>query len=55
MACDIMLYDADEVPVGEDQRQHIELTRDLVQRFNHMYDTPFFVLPRRKSPKPGRE
>jgi tryptophanyl-tRNA synthetase len=53
MACDIILYDADEVPVGEDQRQHIELARDLVQRFNHMYDTPFFVLPEAKIPEAG--
>ncbi|PON14018.1 tryptophan--tRNA ligase [Candidatus Entotheonella serta] len=52
-ACDIMLYDADEVPVGEDQRQHIELTRDLGQRFNHMYDTSFFVLPDAKIPEAG--
>ena len=33
-AADILLYNADQVPVGEDQRQHIELTRDLAQRFN---------------------
>ena len=33
-AADILLYHADQVPVGEDQRQHIELTRDLAQRFN---------------------
>lgn len=52
-AVDIMLYDADEVPVGEDQRQHIELTRDLGQRFNHMYDTPFFVLPEVVIPEAG--
>ncbi len=43
-AADILLYDANEVPVGEDQKQHIELTRDIAQRFNHLYgDT--FVLP----------
>jgi tryptophanyl-tRNA synthetase len=36
-AADILLYQADEVPVGEDQRQHIELTRDLAQRFNSRY------------------
>lgn len=52
-AGDIMLYDADEVPVGEDQRQHIELTRDIGQRFNHLYDTPFFVLPEAKIPETG--
>ena len=33
-AADILLYQADQVPVGEDQRQHLELTRDLAQRFN---------------------
>jgi tryptophanyl-tRNA synthetase len=46
---DIVLHDADEVPVGEDQRHHIELARDLAQRFNHRFaseDDPVFVLPR---------
>ena len=37
MAADILLYDADQVPVGEDQRQHLELTRDLAGRFNTRY------------------
>ena len=37
MASDILLYDADEVPVGDDQRQHVELTRDLALRFNHRF------------------
>lgn len=37
MACDILLYDADVVPVGEDQKQHVELCRDLVVRFNHRF------------------
>ena len=37
MACDIVLYDANVVPVGEDQIQHVELTRDLVNRFNNRY------------------
>lgn len=45
MAADILLYDADEVPVGDDQRQHVELTRDIAQRFNHLYGE-FFVVPR---------
>jgi len=40
---DILLYHADEVPVGEDQRQHIELTRDLAQRFNTLYGETFTV------------
>jgi tryptophanyl-tRNA synthetase len=51
-AADILLYDADEVPVGEDQKQHIELARDIAQRFNHRYgDT--FVLPRPMIPEQG--
>ena len=37
MAADILLYQADVVPVGEDQRQHVELTRDIAQRFNSLY------------------
>lgn len=40
MAADILLYDADKVPVGEDQKQHIELTRDIVDRLNHQYGKP---------------
>src|SRR4051795_9532211 len=52
MAADILLYDADEVPVGEDQRQHLELTRDLAIRFNNRYgDT--FVVPEATIPKVG--
>ncbi len=43
MAADILLYDADRVPVGDDQRQHLELTRDLAQRFNHRYGDTFVV------------
>ncbi len=51
-AADILLYDTDRVPVGEDQRQHIELTRDIAQRFNGRYgDT--FVLPEASIPKVG--
>jgi tryptophanyl-tRNA synthetase len=42
-AADILLYDAARVPVGEDQRQHLELTRDLAQRFNSRYGTSFVV------------
>jgi len=37
MACDIILYDSDIIPVGEDQIQHVEITRDLVNRFNNRY------------------
>jgi len=43
MAADILLYQADLVPVGEDQRQHIELTRDLAERFNSRYGTTFTI------------
>lgn len=42
-AADILLYDADEVPVGEDQKQHVELCRDIAQRFNHLYGETFRV------------
>ncbi|MBO4218976.1 MAG: tryptophan--tRNA ligase [Erysipelotrichaceae bacterium] len=44
MAADILLYDADYVPVGDDQKQHVELARDLAQRFNNRYGETF-VLP----------
>jgi tryptophanyl-tRNA synthetase len=43
MAADILLYSADQVPVGEDQRQHLELTRDLAQRFNSRFGEVFTV------------
>ena len=43
MAADILLYDAARVPVGEDQRQHLELTRDLAQRFNSRFGDTFVV------------
>jgi tryptophanyl-tRNA synthetase len=45
MAADILLYHADLVPVGQDQKQHIEMTRDMAQRFNHAYDCEALVLP----------
>ncbi len=51
-AADILLYDADEVPVGEDQRQHIEITRDIAIRFNHRFGETF-VLPKAVHPKAG--
>jgi tryptophanyl-tRNA synthetase len=51
-AADIVLYDAEEVPVGEDQRQHIEITRDIAIRFNSRFgDT--FVVPKAVTPKAG--
>jgi tryptophanyl-tRNA synthetase len=43
MAADILIYDAAQVPVGEDQRQHLELTRDLAQRFNSRYGRTLVV------------
>lgn len=49
MAADILLYDTDEVPVGDDQRQHLELTRDLAERFNSRYGETF-VVPRATVP-----
>jgi len=45
MACDILLYQTNLVPVGEDQRQHIEFTRDLAQRFNSIYGQQVFTIP----------
>jgi tryptophanyl-tRNA synthetase len=52
MAADILLYDTDLVPVGDDQRQHLELTRDLAQRWNTRYgDT--FTIPNAAIPPPG--
>lgn len=44
MAADILLYDADFVPVGDDQKQHVELTRTIAERFNHRHGD-FFVVP----------
>jgi tryptophanyl-tRNA synthetase len=52
MAADILIYDADLVPVGEDQRQHVELTRNLAQRFNHLYGETF-VVPQATVPPAG--
>jgi tryptophanyl-tRNA synthetase len=46
MAADILLYDADFVPVGKDQLQHLEMTRDVASRFNHHTGTETFVIPR---------
>jgi tryptophanyl-tRNA synthetase len=45
MAADILLYHSDLVPVGQDQKQHIEMTRDIAQRFNHAYDCEALVIP----------
>ncbi len=51
-AADILLYDTNEVPVGDDQRQHIEITRDIALRFNHRFGETF-VLPKAVTPKAG--
>ncbi|HTS78095.1 MAG TPA: tryptophan--tRNA ligase [Bryobacteraceae bacterium] len=52
MAADILLYNAAIVPVGEDQRQHVELTRDIAQRFNSLYGETF-VMPETHLPSVG--
>lgn len=52
MAADILLYQADLVPVGEDQKQHLELTRDIAERFNNLY-SPTFKVPEGYFPKVG--
>ena len=52
MAADIILYSAHEVPVGDDQRQHVELARDIAQRFNHLYGETF-VVPEAVIPEVG--
>jgi tryptophanyl-tRNA synthetase len=53
-AADILLYKATHVPVGEDQRQHLELTRDVAQKFNHDFERPgFFPLPEALTQGPG--
>jgi len=51
-AADILLYDADEVPIGDDQRQHVEITRDIASRFNSRFGETF-VLPRAVTPRVG--
>jgi tryptophanyl-tRNA synthetase len=52
MAADILLYDTDVVPVGEDQIQHVELTRDLAKRFNHNFGETFKI-PKAETLKEG--
>jgi tryptophanyl-tRNA synthetase len=52
MAADILLYRPEQVPVGDDQRQHVELTRDLAQRFNRDYG-PVFTVPEIVTPPAG--
>lgn len=53
MAADILLYQADAVPVGEDQKQHLELARNLAQRVNARYDEAIFTVPEPFIPKVG--
>ena len=53
MCGDILLYNADIVPVGEDQKQHVELCRDLVHRFNNRYNKEIFKMPEPIIPKVG--
>jgi tryptophanyl-tRNA synthetase len=45
MAADILMFNANDVPVGRDQVQHIEIARDIAQRFNHIYGEDYFALP----------
>ena len=52
MAADILLYQADMVPVGADQKQHLELSRDIAERFNGIY-SPTFIVPEPYIPKTG--
>lgn len=52
MAADILLYNTDQVPVGEDQKQHMELTRNLAQRFNNKHND-IFTIPEVSIPKVG--
>jgi tryptophanyl-tRNA synthetase len=44
-AADILIHNADKVPVGKDQQQHLEMTRDFAQRFNFLYETEYFKMP----------
>jgi tryptophanyl-tRNA synthetase len=53
MAGDVIFYSADEVPVGEDQKQHVELMRDIAQSFNGRYEQPFFTIPKPIIPAVG--
>jgi len=48
MAADILMYDTDFVPVGKDQKQHVEYTRDLAEKINHHYQKELFVVPHEK-------
>lgn len=53
-AADIILYDADIVPIGEDQKPHIEITREIVRRFHYLFDTTIFKEPKEHLSKTPR-
>ncbi len=53
MAADILLYGTDKVPVGQDQKQHLELARDIAARFNNQYNVDVFTVPEPFIPKQG--
>ena len=53
MAADVLAYRADEVPVGEDQREHLELMRDVARRFNSRYGDGLLVVPEARIPEVG--
>lgn len=53
MAADILLYDAHYVPTGIDQKQHVELARNIAERFNNRYKKDYFVMPEPLIPKVG--
>src|SRR5436305_7787721 len=53
MAADVLAYRANEVPVGEDQREHIELMRDVARRFNGRFGETLLVVPEARIPKVG--
>jgi tryptophanyl-tRNA synthetase len=44
-AADVLIHNADKVPVGKDQQQHLEMARDFAQRFNYLFETDYFTLP----------
>lgn len=51
MAADILIYDAEIIPVGKDQKQHVEMARDIAQKINYHFDTEIFVIPEAKIDK----
>ena len=53
MAADILIYHPTHVPVGDDQKQHVELTRDIVNSFNHRYGVDYFTIPEPVIPETG--